>query len=1100
MQRNSWSLVLFFCLAAFAQPRLHAEVISVCREGCDYTSINDAISVATDGDVIKLSSEVYTEGSTIDLQGKSLSIEGELGSDGVPSTILDGENSYQVVRMVGSQSVVLKNLWLTRGSASSGGGLYASLSGVVLQGIHVSECQSEGSGGGVFTHRSVVEVLDCVFTGNSSGSHGGGFYGGLNSNSNLVLRFRFERCSFVSNTAAAQGGGVRLYRGLSSGELSNSILELAFCTFEGNTADLGGGACLFSYNGPAGESAMVRGCEFVGNSARRGGGIYASRVITSSWLEYLSAIEDCSFRENVAGEAGGGLEIKWSGARVGRCVFANNDAPVGSGISLDSAEFGPPPYDRRPLQISQSVFCGGGVPAISGYWENPGDNVFAVSCEDNNADGIPDEWEGADLDQDGELEVPAEFGSPLAAVAAAGPDDVVTVGPGTFLLLAPIDIVDRDVSIRGTVDATGEPVTVFDAQNAFRVMRIAGESARCTAENLVLQRGLVGSIPFSDSPRFARYGGGILLNRGELNAANCDLTLCGNAAVYSEGGNVHMSGCDFSLNTGDWRSQCLLEGSAVSFVGCSFLDGGASYAAIGLWPIDGLPGSAAFDYCSIIDNGGDGIVALFPAVIRQSTVTGNSGRGIYVSSLVELANARVCGNGGEEVSGDFVDLGGNLIAEECESDCNFNGIVDTVDIVNGTSTDCDADGQPDECQFVSTRSLSVPRLPTSLADAVEFDVSELGEAYDDVVLEIAASGDLGSASEFLIAYLDDTQLGLVFLTDGLACSPLSDFLSIPAAAWNEAGADGHRLIRIAGVNVQAGACPDEYLALQVTVPVLYTDCDGNGVWDICDINEGGAPDQDGNGLPDTCDADCDGDGEPNAYEISSGQSEDCNSTGIPDECEIADGASADVDGDGVPDECQEDCDGDGLPDAWEIQTGTAMDCNRNLLPDDCDITSGVSSDVDANGIPDECKEDCNGNGVPDYWEILKGQVPDCNGNGVPDSCDIAGGAVPDCDLDGIPDGCAVDGGTVPDCNDNGIPDSCDIDGPSDEDDNGNGIPDACELVEGDLNLDGCIDAADMGLLFVVWGLPNPPFGDLDGDGVAAAGDLGVLLTAWNPCP
>ncbi len=119
MQRNSWSLVLFFCLAAFAQPRLHAEVISVCREGCDYTSINDAISVATDGDVIKLSSEVYTEGSTIDLQGKSLSIEGELGSDGVPSTILDGENSYQVVSMVGSQSVVLKNLWLTRGSASS---------------------------------------------------------------------------------------------------------------------------------------------------------------------------------------------------------------------------------------------------------------------------------------------------------------------------------------------------------------------------------------------------------------------------------------------------------------------------------------------------------------------------------------------------------------------------------------------------------------------------------------------------------------------------------------------------------------------------------------------------------------------------------------------------------------------------------------------------------------------------------------------------------------------------------------------------------------------------------------------------------------------
>lgn len=49
-------------------------------------------------------------------------------------------------------------------------------------------------------------------------------------------------------------------------------------------------------------------------------------------------------------------------------------------------------------------------------------------------------------------------------------------------------------------------------------------------------------------------------------------------------------------------------------------------------------------------------------------------------------------------------------------------------------------------------------------------------------------------------------------------------------------------------------------------------------------------------------------------------------------------------------------------------------------------------------------------------------------------------------------------------------------------------------VPGDLNGDGCVDAADMGLLLGYWGTPD---GDLNGDGTTDAADMGTLLGEWG---
>lgn len=162
-----------------------------------------------------------------------------------------------------------------------------------------------------------------------------------------------------------------------------------------------------------------------------------------------------------------------------------------------------------------------------------------------------------------------------------------------------------------------------------------------------------------------------------------------------------------------------------------------------------------------------------------------------------------------------------------------------------------------------------------------------------------------------------------------------------------------------------------------------------------------------------------------------------------------------------------DCNGNGVGDATDIANGTSMDCNTNGIPDECEIATGAA--------------DCDGDGVIDSCAIASGAAQDCNGNGVPDSCDIASGAAMD-------------------CNGNGVPDSCDIASGFSADLNNNGVPDSCELL-GDLNGDGHVNAADLGILLGSWGpCPTPPTAcpaDLDNDGVVGASDLAILLGSWT---
>jgi len=90
----------------------------------------------------------------------------------------------------------------------------------------------------------------------------------------------------------------------------------------------------------------------------------------------------------------------------------------------------------------------------------------------------------------------------------------------------------------------------------------------------------------------------------------------------------------------------------------------------------------------------------------------------------------------------------------------------------------------------------------------------------------------------------------------------------------------------------------------------------------------------------------------------------------------------------------------------------------------------------------EWSADCDSDGIVDYGQILRGERPDANANGVPDGCECFA----------------------------------------------------------DLNSDGYVQGADLGLVLAAWGAaPAGTAADINRDGAVDGTDLGLLLATWGAC-
>lgn len=385
-----------------------------------------------------------------------------------------------------------------------------------------------------------------------------------------------------------------------------------------------------------------------------------------------------------------------------------------------------------------------------------------------------------------------------------------------------------------------------------------------------------------------------------------------------------------------------------------------------------------------------------------------------------------------------VDMG----AYEFFPDCNENGVLDATDIQSGTSQDCDANGNPDECD----------------ADS---DGDGVIDGCDPCPVDNPDDTDGDTVCDSL-----DACLGFDDLADGDGDGTPDGCDPCPADNPNDS--DGDTVCDSADIcagfddriDTDSDGTPDGCDVCPMDNP---NDTDGDGVCDSDDVCPGldDALDADGDGNPDGCDPcpldnpdDSDGDSVCDSVDVCPGFDDglDADSDGVPDGC------------DPCPLDNPDDTDGDGACDSVDpCPLDNPDDSDGDGVCESADVCPGFDDNIDADGdgTPDGCDpcpldnpNDSDGDGVCNSADICPGfdDAIDGDGDGQPDGCDPCPADNPD-DSDGdtvceSADLCpGLDDRIDPDAD--GQPTGCDncplMPNAGQSDFDGNGVGDACEL-------------------------------------------------------
>ncbi len=107
----------------------------------------------------------------------------------------------------------------------------------------------------------------------------------------------------------------------------------------------------------------MEGCLFFGNAAPYGGAVYLGGSEVS--------IEDCTFHANWSTASGGGVYSMYSGLYLYGCTFSENQAPVGSSLSVEIVGY---------TQIFNSILAFGGGIGEGFFWDGSG--YLDIQCTD----------------------------------------------------------------------------------------------------------------------------------------------------------------------------------------------------------------------------------------------------------------------------------------------------------------------------------------------------------------------------------------------------------------------------------------------------------------------------------------------------------------------------------------------------------------------------------------------------------------------------------------------------------------------------------------------------------------------------------------------
>ncbi|MDP8220255.1 MAG: T9SS type A sorting domain-containing protein [Candidatus Stygibacter frigidus] len=221
-------LVFFFFVHIFGR-----STINVPDE---YVSIQDAIEISQDGDIILVQPGEYFE--NIDYQGKSITISSlflttndESYSE---STIINGNGEGSVVTFQNGESSmsVLSGFTIKNGDSIQGGGIYCTNdSNPYLFKLIITENIAD-NGGGIYLDNSSPNIEELIISENRAEGFGGGVLCG-NSSSPII-----ERTIIDSNYASLGGGGISCGDNCDISLLNTTIID-------NDTSDDGDGSGIY---------------------------------------------------------------------------------------------------------------------------------------------------------------------------------------------------------------------------------------------------------------------------------------------------------------------------------------------------------------------------------------------------------------------------------------------------------------------------------------------------------------------------------------------------------------------------------------------------------------------------------------------------------------------------------------------------------------------------------------------------------------------------------------------------------------------------------------------------------------------------------------
>ncbi|UTY32468.1 hypothetical protein E4N75_03345 [Treponema putidum] len=210
--------------------------------------------------------EIADDHATITIDGKIKATSGEnagqivitktltiRGKTGAGSDILDANTMSRIFKVENGATLFLENLKLTGGKAER-------------------EEDADKCGGAIYASNAIVNITNCIITGNEAATNGGGIYveGGTTNITN---------CIFTGNTAK-NGGGIYMT------DRSYPVVEISGGTIGGTGPNEANKATGTDGNGGGiyvGYLCTLRlqndgstGCKIKGNTAQRGGGVYAN--------------------------------------------------------------------------------------------------------------------------------------------------------------------------------------------------------------------------------------------------------------------------------------------------------------------------------------------------------------------------------------------------------------------------------------------------------------------------------------------------------------------------------------------------------------------------------------------------------------------------------------------------------------------------------------------------------------------------------------------------------------------------------------------------------------------------------------------------------